>query len=104
MTAGLALLLHVGAQVGWTSWSIHPSTVIGLGALGALYLWAAARAGRARPAARGPGHPATGETVPEAPTTGQRLRFLAGLVVIFLSLNGPIHDLSDYYLFSGHMV
>lgn len=84
MAAGLALLLHVGAQVGWTSWSIHPSTVIGLGALGALYLWSARRAGQ-----------------PSAP---QQARFFAGLLVLFLSLNGPIHDLSDYYLFSGHMV
>lgn len=84
MTAGAALLLHVGAQVGWTSWSIHPSTVIGLGALGALYVWAGARAGR--------------------PSLAQRARFFAGLLVLFVSLNGPVHDLSDYYLFSGHMV
>lgn len=84
MTAGMALLLHVGAQVEWTSWSIHPSTVIGLGALGGLYLWAGARAGR--------------------PSALQRARFFAGLAVLFVSLNGPIHDLSDFYLFSGHMV
>ena len=84
MTAGLALLLHVGAQVGWTSWSIHPSTVIGLGALGLAYLWSARRAG--------------------LPSPLQRARFFAGLLVLFLSLNGPIHDLSDFYLFSGHMV
>ncbi|HVF39969.1 MAG TPA: cytochrome c oxidase assembly protein, partial [Gemmatimonadaceae bacterium] len=30
--------------------------------------------------------------------------FLSALIVIFVSLNGPIHDLSDVYLFSGHMV
>jgi putative membrane protein len=85
--AGAALLLHVGAQVGWTSWSIHPSTVAGLAALGALYVWAERRLPTA-----------------DRPTIAQRVRFLLGLVVIFLSLNGPIHDLSDYYLFSGHMV
>jgi putative membrane protein len=30
--------------------------------------------------------------------------FFAGLLVILLSLNGPMHDLSDYYLFSAHML
>ena len=29
--------------------------------------------------------------------------FCAGLLVLLLSLNGPMHDLSDYYLFSVHM-
>jgi putative membrane protein len=28
---------------------------------------------------------------------------MAGLVVLLVSLNGPIHDLSDYYLFWVHM-
>jgi putative membrane protein len=32
------------------------------------------------------------------------LSFLAGLAVLFGSLTGPVHDLSDYYLFSAHMV
>jgi putative membrane protein len=30
--------------------------------------------------------------------------FCTALVVLLLSLNGPVHDLSDYYLFSVHMV
>jgi putative membrane protein len=30
--------------------------------------------------------------------------FAAGLAVLFFSLNGPLHDLSDDYLFSAHMV
>ena len=105
MTAGLALLLHVGAQVGWTSWSIHPSTVIGLGGLGLVYLWSARRAGR--DSALGARHPVEhegGAPSAERPSAVQRGRFFAGLLVLFLSLNGPIHDLSDYYLFSGHMV
>jgi putative membrane protein len=29
---------------------------------------------------------------------------VAGLAVLFFSLNGPLHDLSDDYLFSAHMV
>jgi putative membrane protein len=30
--------------------------------------------------------------------------FLGGLAVMFVSLQGPIHELGDYYLFSAHMV
>ena len=84
----LAVLLHPVAQIEWVSWSIHWSTVIGIAALGALYLW------RARVGA------ATGATV----TGLQKLSFFAGLFVMFASLNGPLHDLSDYFLFSAHMV
>ena len=79
------MLLHPVAQVGWTSWTIHWSTVIGLAVLAALYLWRASRAAT-------------------APSGGQRLAFFAGLITVFVSLNGPLHDLSDYYLFSAHMV
>ena len=90
--AGL-VLLHTGTPIGWSYWTIHWSTVVGLAALGGLYFWRA----RARP---GPdaAAPARGSSV------GQRVAFLAGLLVIFVSLNGPIHDLSDYYLFSAHML
>jgi putative membrane protein len=30
--------------------------------------------------------------------------FFGGLAVLFGALTGPVHDLSDYYLFSAHMV
>ena len=78
-------LLHPIANLSWWRWSLHPSTVIGIAALGALYIWAAAKIGR-------------------QPTTGQKIYFGAGLLLMFASLNGPIHDLSDDYLFSAHMV
>lgn len=81
------MALHPVAQVGWTGWSVHWSTVIGIAALGALYFWRVARAGS-----------------PETPTGLEKLWFVSGLFVMFVSLNGPIHDLSDYYLFSAHMV
>jgi putative membrane protein len=81
------LALHPVAQVGWTGWSIHWSTVIGIAALAALYLWRASR----RPTAG-------------TPTGAQKLMFFAGLFVMFVSLNGPLHDLSDFFLFSAHMV
>ncbi len=83
----LLAALHPVADVGWTGWSIHWSTVIGIFALAALYLWRASRA------------PVTG-----TPTGLQKLSFFAGLFVMFISLNGPLHDLSDYFLFSAHMV
>jgi len=80
----LALLHPVVNLTSWR-WSIHPSTVIGIGALGAIYLWAASRLQR-------------------RPSPAQRIYFFSGLLVMFASLNGPIHDLSDDYLFSAHMV
>ena len=83
----LLLALHPVAQVGWTGWSIHWSTVIGIAALAALYLWRAARA-----------------PAPGTPNGLQKLSFFSGLFVMFVSLNGPLHDLSDFYLFSAHMV
>ncbi len=36
--------------------------------------------------------------------SGRAATFLAGLVVVLVSLDGPLHDLSDLYLFSTHMV
>ena len=78
-------LLHPVATLSWWRWSIHPSTAVGIAALGALYLWAARR-------------------LRQQPTLGQKICFFAGLVVMFASLNGPIHDLSDDYLFSAHMI
>jgi putative membrane protein len=82
----LALLLHPAQTLALDSWTIHPSTVIGLTALGWLYF----RRARAREGA--------------GPSVGQRISFVSGLVLLFLILNGPLHDLSDFYLFSGHMV
>lgn len=79
-------LLHVGARLNLTSFSVHPSTVIGITALAILYEWAARR------------YP---------PSTGHRPRralFHGALVLMFFSLNGWLHDLSDSYLFSAHMV
>jgi putative membrane protein len=84
-----APLLHAAARISLTEFTVHWSTVVGLAGLGALYHW---RAGRA-PAG-----------VTHSPSTGQRAAFFSALALIFLSLNGWIHDLSDYYLFSAHMV
>ena len=84
MTHAVALL-HPLDQINWLRWSVHPSTVAGIVGLAALYLWRARREGR-------------------SPTANQRVSFGAGLFFLFIALNGPIHDLSDSYLFSVHMV
>lgn len=93
-------LLHPAQQISLTNWTVHPSTVAGLVALGGLYAWRARVAERgargATPVRRGPDG--------DAPSGAQRAAFFGALLVIFCSLNGPLHDLSDYYLFSGHMV
>ena len=38
------------------------------------------------------------------PTRGQVLSFMTGVGVMLFALAGPIHELSDNYLFSAHMV
>jgi putative membrane protein len=74
----------------WHRWENHDSTIIGLVILALLYLWAI-----------GPMRRRAGIT---ARVSGWRVAsFFTGLVVTFFALNGPIHDLSDYYLFSVHM-
>ena len=37
----MALLLHPAARIAVTDFTVHPSTVIGLAGLGALYHWRA---------------------------------------------------------------
>ncbi len=66
----------------WQQWDLHPSVVIGLAVLGGLYVyWGGLRAPRRRV-----------------------VSFAAALAVLCLALNGPLHNLSDTYLFSAHMV
>jgi putative membrane protein len=81
----ITALLHIGAQISWAQYTVHWSTVVGLTLLVALYFYRvrihSEPIGRKRPAL-----------------------FVAGLALMFVSLNGWIHDLSDYYLFSAHMV
>ncbi len=72
----------------WDSWHFAPSTVAGVLAFAGLYLWGLRRT-------RPPG------------AAFPRLRaaaFLGGCAALLLSLNGPLHELSDYYLLSAHMV
>src|SRR3954462_7761565 len=73
------------------AWSLHPSVLLGTGLLGALYFFGI-----------GPWRRRRGLGPPASPW--QVVSFCAALLVLLLSLNGPLHDLSDYYLFSVHMV
>jgi putative membrane protein len=84
---GTVALLHIGARLSLTSFSVHPSTVIGIAALAILYEWAARRF-----------------VSPTAPQQPRRVLFHGGLAILFFALNGWLHDLSDGYLFSAHMV
>jgi putative membrane protein len=65
------------------SWTADPSVVIGVGLLCAAYAWAARR--------------------PDGPSQRKQLCFAAGVVALLLAVTGPLHDLSDYYLFTAHM-
>ena len=66
----------------WRRWDLHPSVLIGLALLGGLYVYLGGlKAPRRNVAA-----------------------FAAALAVLFVCLNGPLHNLSDAYLFSAHMV
>jgi putative membrane protein len=108
----IALLLHPAAQLSWTQFTVHPSTVLGIVALGAAYHWRARQGPSAAdrlPVTVADASPATAAQIdraaaPPGPTTGQRASFFVSLLLLFLTLNGPLHDLSDYYLFSAHMV
>jgi putative membrane protein len=73
------------------TFSVHPSVLIGCLALGALYAWAV-----------GPGARRAGWT--EVHAERWRVWCWAGaLAITFFALDGPLHDLSDEYLFSAHM-
>jgi putative membrane protein len=89
----LLALLHPAARIALSEFTVHWSTVIGLLLLGALYHWRAAHA----PAV-------TDDGVAPTPSLAQRATFHGALILIFFSLNGWLHDLSDFYLFGAHMV
>jgi putative membrane protein len=75
----------------WTQWETHISTVIGIVLLSALYLYSVTVLRRRY------------DWAPRTPWKHVTL-FLSGMIVLFFSLNGPVHDLSDTFLFSAHMV
>ena len=106
------MLLHPTAQLSWTNFTVHPSTVIGIAALGAAYTWRMRRgpspsdryAVTVRDVSRVTSAQLDAAAAPIGPTIGQRVSFYASLAIMFVTLNGPLHDLSDSILFSAHMV
>jgi len=110
------MLLHPAAQLSWTQFTVHPSTAIGITALGLAYAWRARRGPSASDrfpvTAADASHPSTVQSAAHrdatvasmGPSAGQRASFFGSLLLLFLTLNGPLHDLSDFYLFSAHMV
>ena len=74
----------------WLAWNVDPSIPVGLAVLGGAYAAAWLR---------------RDALAPGAPFVAWRVAAFAGaLAVMFGALTGPLHDLSDYYLFSAHMV
>src|SRR5256712_2574969 len=66
----------------WNRWDIHPSVAAGLVLLGGLYVYLGGLRGTSR----------------------RKIAAFAGsLLVLFVALNGPLHNLADRYLFSAHM-
>lgn len=75
----------------WATWDLHASVVLGCLILGLGYLWLTGPLRRRL--SLGP-----------PPTRWQKAAFAASLATLMVALNGPIHHLSDYYLFTAHMV
>lgn len=76
----------------WLVWDFHESLLIGCIAFGAWYGWAI-----------GPWRRKAG--LSEKPVDTWRIQlFYGSLVLLYLSLDGPLHHLADELLFSAHMV
>ena len=83
-------LLHTGT-FSWSDWRLYPSFLVGWLVFGAAYYLAAGPLRRYFPGSA---------PVPLAKVAS----FTGGLLIMLVSLQGPLHELSDYYLFSAHMV
>src|SRR5688572_14671473 len=90
MLASLALL-HGDGDFSWARFPVHISVLIGCLALTAAYAY-------------GIGPLRRKYRLAERADPLQTAFFLTAILVLFISLNGPIHELSDDYLFSAHMV
>ena len=76
----------------WNVWEFYPSIVVGCFGLIIVYTLLA-----------GPLRTKLGSSE-EGPTVREWAQFLLSIGVVFFSLQGPLHEISDVYLFSGHMV
>lgn len=89
MIPALALLHR--ESFSWSEWILYPDFLVGWLLMSGVYLLAA-----------GPlrHHFRDSEPVP----AWQVGTFMGGMLIMLLSLQGPLHELSDYFLFSAHMV
>jgi len=87
----LALLLHPGGTFSWTEWRLYPSFLIGWLLFFGAYLLAIGPLRRYFPGS--------------SPVSAGRITaFVVGMLLMLVGLQGPLHELSDYFLFSAHMV
>ncbi|HEX8394325.1 MAG TPA: cytochrome c oxidase assembly protein [Longimicrobium sp.] len=87
---GLALL-HGGETFSWSEWKVYPSFMAGWLLMAGAYFLAIG--------------PLRHRFAGSSPVPGRKVAsFAFGLVMMFASLQGPLHELSDYFLFSAHMV
>lgn len=91
--AMLASPAHIGAGASPWQWHAHPDVWLLIVALTAGYLAALRYLG---PRKAPPGEPPA--------TTKQKLLFFAGVALLWLAADWPMHDLSEGPLFSAHMV
>ena len=79
------------AQFSWTTWHWHPDIITALFLVGGLYLIGVGPLRKKyRWAIRVPKY--------------KLVLFFSGLAFLYIALNSPLHELSDNFLFSAHMV
>ncbi len=83
-------LLH-GETFSWTEFRVYPSFLAGWLLMGGVYFLVAGPLRHRFPGSR--------------PVPGRKVAsFSFGLLLMLVALQGPLHELSDYFLFSAHMV
>ncbi len=85
------VVLHGDGDFSWARFPVHSSVLVGCLALIGAYGYGVGPLRRKHRLAQRSDPLQTGF-------------FLTGILVLFIALNGPIHELSDDYLFSAHMV
>ena len=83
-------LLHAG-EFSWSDWRLYPDFLIGWLLFGGVYFLAAGPLRRHFPGS---------SPVPLSKVAS----FTLAMLIMLVSLQGPLHELSDYFLFSAHMV
>ncbi len=86
----LAIALH-GGTFSWSEWVLYPDFLVGWLVFGAAYLLFAGPLRRHFPGS--------------SPVPLWRIgSFAAGMLLMLVALQGPLHELSDFFLFSAHMI